>query len=599
MESSMDTEPAGTRWVLAPQPSEEEVERLQEHLKKGGSPLSEPLARLLLQRGIDEGKARSFFLPSLEELHDPFLMKGMGAAVERLTEAVSGNEKILVLGDYDVDGTTAVAMLADELERMGKSPLTHIPDRYEEGYGISHRAVDRAIEGKVGLILTLDCGIKGHESIQRALDAGIDTIVCDHHRPDQSLPPSYAVLDPERSDDPYPFPGLSGCGVAFKLLHAFYIQHELAFEKLHAHFDLLAISIAADIVPMTDENRIFTHFGLQRIEKDPRPGIRALKECSGVDDERMDVTQLVFTIGPRINAAGRMDHGSRAVELLNAGEEEAISGGGLLDERNQERRNLDQRMTREALEQIREKPRSEEDHTTVVHHPDWHKGVIGIVASRLIEHYYRPTIVFCGSGSEVTGSARSVKGFDIHQALSRCSHYLQRFGGHRYAAGMTLCEEDLPAFRKAFEEEVRKAISPDLLVPEFQADTELDLKRIEARFFWTLQRFGPFGPGNLQPLFLTRRVVAESVKGVGKDKAHLKLLLYQEDDHGSRFPAIAFRMGSLYPRILTGESFHILYHIEMNEFKGKRSIQLRIKDIKFGEAEEVLATHSRDRAFVT
>lgn len=576
------------RWVLASQPPEKEVEELCEHLKKDGKPFSEPLARLLVQRGIGPETVRSFFIPSLDELHEPFSMKDMDVAVERLTEAISGDECIMVLGDYDVDGTTAVAMMADFITKMGKDPLIHIPDRYEEGYGISVQAIDRAIGNGVGLIIALDCGIKGHEAIQKAADASIDTIVCDHHRPDESLPPAVAVLDPQRSDDAYPFKGLSGCGVGFKLLQAFAAQHEIEPNKLHDYLDLLAISIAADIVPMTGENRILTHFGLQRIAENPRPGIRELKYKAGLAKGPVDVSQLVFTIGPRINAAGRMDHGSKAVDLLSADADEAVEASSLLDGHNNERREMDQRITQEALGRIHSDPEEEAAYTTVVHGPDWHKGVVGIVASRLLEHYHRPTIVLSGSGKEVTGSARSVKGFDIHEALTRCSNYLQRFGGHRYAAGMTLHEKDLPAFRRAFEAEVAASISEDQLIPEYRADLELALKRIDARFFRTLQRFGPFGPENMKPLFLTRNLFAEQVKGVGKDKAHLKMKVYQEQDPGSRFPVIAFGAGALYPRILEGERFHMLYHIEMNEYKGKRSIQLRGVDIKFGHAEQVL-----------
>ncbi len=588
----MSTEPAAKRWVLAPQPDEDEVERLRSHLKKDGKALSAPLARLLLQRGIDEHRVRPFFLPSLDQLHDPFSMKDMDKAVERLTETVFGKERIMVLGDYDVDGTTAVAMVADFLRWLGKSPLLHIPDRYEEGYGISLQAVERARQEEVGLVIALDCGIKGHEAIGRARDMGIDFIVCDHHRPDEELPPAGAILDPQRSDDAYSFKGLSGCGVAYKLLEAFCSQHELGNEKLYEYFDLLAISIAADIVPVTDENRVLSHFGLRRIETDPRPGIRELKDRAGLDGRPVDVTDLVFTIGPRINAAGRMAHGLRAVELLSAEEGNTVEGGGLLDGQNQERREMDQRITREALRRIKELPEEGTAFTTVVHDPDWHKGVIGIVASRLLEHYHRPTIVLSGSGDEVTGSARSVKGFDIHEALQACSQHLLRFGGHRYAAGLTLHEKDLPAFRDAFEQEVARRIIPEALIPEFIADIELPFKRIHPRFFRTLQRFGPFGPGNMKPLFLTRGVFAESVKGVGKNKAHLKLQLYQDGDPASRFPAIAFGLGSLYPRILEGEPFHVLYHLEMNAYRGQRSIQLRVKDIKFGEASEVLTESS-------
>ncbi len=596
----MGTGSVEKRWVLASQPSEAEIERLRQHLKKDGRPLSIPLATLLLQRGIeDEDSARAYFIPSLEHLHDPFSMKDMEKAVERLTEAVSGDEGVMVLGDYDVDGTTAAAMLIDLLRWLGKAPSLHIPDRYEEGYGISFEAVDRAETEEVGLLIALDCGIKGHQAIQKAVDKGIDVIVCDHHRPDETLPPAKAILDPQREDDPYPFAGLSGCGVAFKLMQAFFYQHDLDHGKLHSCLDLLAISIAADIVPMRDENRILTHHGLRSIEEEPRPGVRELKKRSGIDGTELDVTQLVFTIGPRLNAAGRMGHGSKAVELLTAEHEDAVDGSVLLDDQNNERRDLDQRITREALRELEKDPLGQEASTTVVHAPDWHKGVIGIVASRLLEHYHRPTVVLTGSGDEVTGSARSVQGFDIHQALINCSSYLIRFGGHRYAAGMTLREEDLPAFREAFEKEVGRTIDPRSFVPELRADLELPLKRIDERFFRTLQRFGPFGPENHQPLFMSRNVRAETVRGVGKDKAHLKLKLYQEGDPASRFPAIAFGLGSYYTRILEGECFHILYHIEMNEYKGKKGLQLRVKDIKFGDPDSVLASHPEHKAFAS
>ncbi len=583
------------RWVLRSQPPEGRVEALRQYLKKGDRPLDATLAKLLLQRGVDEASAEAFFLPSLDKLHDPFAMKDMNRAVERLTEAVFGDERIMVLGDYDVDGTTAVAMLVDQLRKLGKDPLIHIPDRYEEGYGVSFLAVDRALEEGVGLLLTLDCGIKGHEAIARAEKGGVDVIICDHHRPDRELPEAHAVLDPQRSDDPYPFSGLSGCGVTFKLLQAFFLQQELDPQELYEYLDLLAISIAADIVPMIDENRVLTHFGLERIDKAPRPGVRELMRKAGTLEKRIDVTQLVFTIGPRINAAGRMDHGSSAVELLICGEEEAAKWGGLLDGQNQERRDLDKRITREALEELRADPRNGSAFTTIVHSREWHKGVVGIVASRLLEHYHRPTIVLTGSGEEVTGSARSVKGFDLHQALEACSSYLKRFGGHRHAAGMTLREKDVPNFKKAFEEEVAQSIDPTCLVPEFEVDAELPLGRIDARFFRTLHRFGPYGPGNPQPLFVSRNVLAESVEGVGKDKTHLRLRVYQEGDPAGRLQAIAFGSGDLYPRILEGEPFHILYHIEMNEFRGKKSIQLRIKDIGFGKASEVFSGPSSQK----
>lgn len=592
----MENEQQEKRWVLAPQPPEEEVERLRVHLKKDGRLFSEVLARLLLQRGVGPDEARAFFVPSLDDLHDPFAMMDMGLAVERLTEAVFGDERIMVLGDYDVDGTTAVAMVAELLRWMKKDPILHIPDRYEEGYGVSRKAIERAAENDVGLLLTLDCGIKGHEALALAREKGIDCIVCDHHKPGDSLPPAHAVLDPQRADDAYPFDGLSGCGVAFKLFQAFFIQQELPFDRLEQELDLLAISIAADIVPMQDENRILTHFGLKRIEEDPRPGVKALKDRAGIGHRSLDVTDLVFTFGPRINAAGRMESGIRAVELLMADDASALEGSEILDGQNQERRSLDQRITKEALERIRSTPEKEEAFSTVVHDPDWHKGVIGIVASRLMDHYHRPTIVFTGSGDEVTGSARSVKGFDIHNAIRNCSEHLERFGGHFYAAGLTLKEKALPAFREAFEEEVARNISPEMLIPEHEADAELELKRIDTRFFRTLQRFGPFGPGNMQPLFVSRDLRAESVRGVGSDKAHLKMKVYQAEDPPSRFPAIAFGLGHLYPRIITGEPFHILYHIEMNEYKGKRSIQLRVKDIKFGSGREVLSDPSQEKA---
>lgn len=584
----MDRTMIEKRWTLKPQAPEEEVERLSQALARDGRrAFSYPLTRLLLQRGIDENSARAFFHPSLDVLHDPFSMKDMEKAVERLTEAVFGDDRIMVLGDYDVDGTTSVAMMADFLREMGKDPILHVPDRYKEGYGVSDLAVERAKEEQIDLLITLDCGIKGHGPLEKAASAGIDTIICDHHRPGGSLPKAFAVLDPQRPDDEYPFGGLSGCGVAFKLLQAFCIQHDIERERVEEQLDLLAISIAADIVPMVDENRILTHFGLQRIEASPRPGIAELLKRAGAQEKKLDVTDLVFTIGPRINAAGRMDSGIQAVELLSSHDEEAVHGSKLLDGHNQERRSLDQQISQEALQAIEALSKGREAYTTVVHGEDWHKGVIGIVASRLIEHYYRPTIVLTGSGEEVTGSARSVNGFDIHQALENCSQYLQRFGGHRYAAGMTLKEADLPAFRKAFEEEVARSIDPELLIPEVEVDLELELKRINWRFFKTLERFGPFGPGNMQPLFLSRNVYAESARGVGKEKAHLKLRVQQEDDPAGRFPAIAFGFGDLYPRIASGESFHILYHIEMNEFKGQRSLQLRIVDIKFGEEDVI------------
>lgn len=546
-------------------------------------------ARLLVQRGIQDPKsAAAFFRPTLEKLHDPFLMTDMQAAVQRIERALGDNERIMVYGDYDVDGTTAVALVHSFLSRFTGNITFYIPDRYSEGYGISFQGIDHAAAENVGLIIALDCGIKSIDKVAYASERGIDFIICDHHRPGDALPQAVAVLDPKRDDCNYPFKELSGCGIGFKLMQGFAQRNNIPFEDLEPLLDLVAVSTACDIVPVVGENRVLTHFGLQRLNDEPRPGMKAMMGMANVK-KRLTVTDLVFTIGPRINAAGRVEHGRQAVELLLAHDQGQADDIGLrVDGNNSHRQELDKEMTREALEHIAADQLLRDPWSTVVFHPTWHKGVVGIVASRLVDQYYRPTVVLTESNGKAVGSARSVKGFDVYEAINACSDLLEQFGGHMYAAGLTMPLENVESFRERFEQVVRGTIAPEQRVPEEEVDLEMRLNAVTDPLVKLLHHMAPYGPGNMRPVFLSRGVVdSGSARIVGEN--HLKMRLHHPGEPRRSFDAIAFRQAHHFDLVKSGQPFSVLYVVEENEWQGRTTVQLNIKDLKPG-TEQLLVT---------
>lgn len=564
------------RWEFHDPVNEEAVAELQESLG-----VDQILASLLLQRGITNfEEAKTFFRPSLEQLHDPYLMKDMEKAVSRIVEALEEEQNILVYGDYDVDGTTAVALVYSFLKRHHNNIDFYIPDRYLEGYGVSDQGIDYAIEGKFSLIIALDCGIKAIDKVSRARENGVDFIICDHHRPGSELPPAVAILDPKQDDCTYPFDELCGCGIGFKLMHALTEKLELDEEQLLENLDLTAISACSDIVPLVGENRVLTWFGLQQINDKPRIGIQSMLQLAN-QDKTITVHEVVFTIGPRINAAGRMHTGRKAVELLIS--EDAKSAnliGQDIQLNNAQRQDLDKQITAEALQMIASDPGYDDRKTTVVFKEDWHKGVVGIVASRLIEKHYRPTIVLTKSNGKITGSARSVHGFDVYNAINECSDLLEQFGGHMYAAGLTMLEENVERFKDRFDEVVSKQISPDLLVPQITINAEMDLEDITPKFFRVLKQFEPFGPQNMRPVFVSKGLQDTGwAKIVGSD--HLKFAV--ESQSGERFGAIAFGHGDKLS-LIQGGKFDVAYTLEENHWNGTTSIQLNVKDIRSAEA---------------
>jgi single-stranded-DNA-specific exonuclease len=564
-------------WKIKEKGSRSEVDKLVYELN-----INYVLANLLVQRGISTfDKAKEFFRPGLENLHDPFLMKDMKAAVDRLNEAIANNQKILIYGDYDVDGTTSVALTYSFLRKRYENIDYYIPDRYTEGYGISFKGIDYAAEHNISLIIALDCGIKANEKILYACNKNIDFIICDHHTPGNTLPEAVAVLDPKRSDCNYPFTELSGCGVGFKLLQAFSRENNIPEDELLEYIDLLAVSIASDIVPITGENRILTHYGLKKLEENPCTGLKAIKCVAGIEDKALTVEDIVFRIGPRINAAGRMESGKQAVDLLISGNpDEAFVLCDKINTHNQTRRNIDKNITEEAIKEIKAFNKKYK-YSTVLFNPDWHKGVVGIVASRLIETYYRPTIVLTESNGFATGSARSVDGFDLYEAINECSSLLESFGGHMYAAGLTLKKENVYKLRERFEEVVSERIAPEQLVPQIEIDAELNFADITPKFFRILKQFEPFGPGNMNPVFFAENV-ADNGQGrrVGTGGEHLKLNLIQEENPFDDIPAIAFGQGDKFEKITGGNTFDIAYSIAENHFRGETKLQLNIKDIK-------------------
>ncbi len=560
------------RWTFKPNPDSAVTKKLADSLN-----INECIAGLLVQRGVTTfEQAKQFFRPTLDDLHDPFLMKDMDIAVHRIEHAMANNENILVFGDYDVDGTTAVSLVASYLRTIYPNVATYIPDRYDEGYGVSFKGIDYADDNDCRLIIALDCGIKSIEHVAYATARNIDFIICDHHRPGAVLPDALAILDPKRDDCSYPYDELCGCGIGFKLVQAIASLRGVSVEQLTPYLDLVATAIAADIVPMTGENRVLAKFGLTVINEQPRPGIRAL--ISQVKKSELDITDVVFIIAPRINAAGRIKHGNEAVKLLTEFDfDQACNFAEEIEQYNKDRKSLDKRITQEALQQIDEN--FEHDRfTTVVYNDSWHKGVIGIVASRLIETYYRPTLVFTKSGDKLAASARSVRDFDVYNALEACSEHLEQFGGHMYAAGMTIREENFPMFKNAFEKIVQETIHPDLLVPEVIVDCEIDFRDITPKFRRLLKEFEPYGPENMAPVFISRNVRDTGyAKTMGENGCHLKMFLKQGEGEG--IAAIGFGIGKKFAQVENRKPFSMLYCIDENQYNGNITLQLRVKDV--------------------
>lgn len=561
------------QWVFGENQPDEQVYELSKTLN-----ISKGIAAILLRRGISDFKsAKAFFRPQLEELHDPFLMKDLDKAVNRLGEAIFAGEKILIYGDYDVDGTTSVSLMYRFLREFSETLFYYIPDRYREGYGISEQGVRHAKELGVTLMVALDCGIRAIEQTALANELGIDLIICDHHLPGDQLPDAYAVLDPKQEDCPYPFKELSGCGVGFKLLQGFCQQNTIPLHQLFQQLDLLAVSIASDIVPIIGENRILAFYGLKRLNTSPSVGLKALKEV-GVLKNQLSITNVVFGIGPRINAAGRIGHAKMAVDLLvSENPEEARTIAAQVNSQNTERKDLDKAMTEEAITMIQNNGEADH-HTTVLYKPDWHKGVIGIVASRCIEKYYRPTIILTASNEVITGSARSVSGFDIHDAIAACDDFLLQYGGHKYAAGLTMSPSQLPAFREKFEHVVSSRIQKEHLCPQLKIDGEVSLSDLTFKFHDVIDQMSPFGPANMKPTFVCRGLQAKGQPRLLKE-AHIKMLLF-DPVTDKQIDAIAFGFGEMYDDLVQADSMDIAFHLDVNEYMGNSSLQLMIKDIK-------------------
>ncbi|MDQ7916672.1 single-stranded-DNA-specific exonuclease RecJ [Mesonia sp. MT50] len=562
------------RWTLAPKPDPQKVAQLQSSLN-----VDKAVAYLLVLRGIETfEEARNFFRPQLGHLHDPFLMKDMDVAVKRIQQAIAQEELIMVYGDYDVDGTTSVALMSSYLKTETSLVTTYIPDRYKEGYGISYAGIDYAHDNGIHLIIALDCGIKAVEKVAYAKEKGIDFIICDHHRPGNEIPQAVAVLDPKREDCTYPYKELCGCGVGFKLIQALEQLKGNSVQTLAPYLDLVATAIGADIVPITGENRILAHHGLHVINTLPRKGFKAI--INQIKKESLTITDVVFIIAPRINAAGRMKHGLHAVDLLTEEDEaQAETFAKEIENYNTERKAEDRSITEMALEQIISN-KEEDKSTTVVYQEDWHKGVIGIVASRLTETYYRPTLVFTKSGEKLAASARSVKGFDVYNALEACQEHIEQFGGHKYAAGLTLHENQYENFKQKFEEVVAASIEPHMLTPEIKIDLEISLEEITDKFYRILKQFAPFGPGNMAPTFFTPKLTDSGfAKAVGKEGDHLKCSVQQLPNPRS-IGGIGFNLGKKISIVSKKIPFDAVYSIDENEWNGNVSLQLKLKDIR-------------------
>jgi single-stranded-DNA-specific exonuclease len=563
--------------------------------------VSRPIANLLVQRNIfTMEQAKSFFRPNINSLHDPFLMKDMAKAVERITEALKSDEKILIYGDYDVDGTSAVALLYSFLSKLTTHIDFYIPDRYGEGYGVSVKGIDYAADNNFKLIITLDCGIKATEKIQYGKERGVDFIICDHHQPGDILPGAYAILNPKQIDCNYPYKELSGCGVGFKLIQALSRKLNLPFEDIKPYLDLVTISIAADIVPITGENRILAYHGLDRINKNPRPGIEAALRTGGIKrrpeslakveynfSKYISISDLVFIVGPRVNAAGRIDTGKNSVLLLLSQTlEESEALANMINDFNNERKHLDKQAFDDALHQVDTQPELQKKKTTVLLNPTWHKGVVGIVASRMIEHYYKPTIIFTESNGLLTGSARSIRDFDLYQAIDSCNHLIEHFGGHKFAAGLSIKPENFEKFCSEFERLASESITEEMQIPEIEIDDEISFADITPKFLRVLKQFAPFGPGNMSPVFHTKNVYDTGYsRPIGEN--HLKMNISQPEYRGAGFDAIAFGFGYLFNKIHDDRiPVHICYHIEENEWNGRVSTQLNVKDMIPGNVDE-------------
>lgn len=539
------------------------------------------LGKLLVDRGFTtDQEVRRFFRPQLSDLHDPFLMNDMQAAVDRLNAALGRKERILVYGDYDVDGCTAVALVYKFLQQYYSNIDFYIPDRYEEGYGISKKGVDFAAETGVKLIIVLDCGIKAVEEIAYAKELGIDFIICDHHVPDEELPCAAAILNPKRKDNHYPYTHLSGCGVGFKFMQAFAVSNGIEFNKLSSLLDLCAVSIASDIVPIMGENRILAYHGLRCLNSNPSIGLQAILEVCGLGDRELSMNDIIFKIGPRINASGRMQNGREAVELLVEKDyATALEKASRINLYNEARKDLDKQMTEEAIETVRILPNLDDRRSIVIYNEEWHKGVIGIVASRLTEQYYRPAVVLTRSEGMATGSARSVSGFDVYKAVQSCSDILENFGGHTYAAGLTLKVENVDTFSRRFEEYVTEHILDEQTQASIDIDAQLDFKDVNFKFYQELKRFAPFGPGNPRPIFCTKRVYDYGTsKVVGRGQEHIKLELV-DNKSNNIMNGIAFGQSSQARYIKTKRAFDICYAIEENTHK-RGEVQLQIEDIR-------------------
>lgn len=562
------------RWTFKSKPPSEKISKLSNELS-----VDKNIATLLVQRGIETyQEAKTFFRPDINQLHNPFLMQDMLKAVERIEKAIAEGENILVYGDYDVDGTTAVSLVSSYLKTYYANVATYIPDRYEEGYGISYQGIDFAKDNDFSLIIALDCGVKAIDKVSYASEKGIDFIICDHHRPGDELPKAIAVLDPKREDCSYPYDELCGCGIGFKLVQALASRRGQTIDDLMGYLDLAATAIAADIVPITGENRVLTYFGLLQINTHPRAGIKAI--IHQLKKDTLTITDVVFIIAPRINAAGRMKHGTYAVELLTeANFENAVSKAAEIEIFNADRKELDSVITQEGLQQII--ANNEEQHsTTVVYQEDWHKGVIGIVASRLTETYYRPTLVFTKSGEKLAASARSVRGFDVYNALEACTEYIEQFGGHKYAAGLTLLEENYQNFKQKFEQVVKETIPEELLHPELKIDLEIAFADITPKFYRILKQFAPFGSQNMKPVFVAKGVRDTGYsRKVGADENHLKLSLLAKDGK-TRFNGIGFNLGKYHEAISKKIPFDIVFTIDENHWNGTTSLQLNVKDVR-------------------
>ncbi|MBC6997829.1 single-stranded-DNA-specific exonuclease RecJ [Cytophaga sp. FL35] len=561
------------RWTIKPKPEQQKIDALSKALK-----VDDLVAHLLLQRGVSTyEEAKKFFRPQLSDLHDPFLMKDMDVAVSRIEKAISNNENILIYGDYDVDGTTAVALVSSYLQTIYPNIATYIPDRYTEGYGVSFQGIDFAHDNGFSLIIALDCGVKAIDKVKYAQEKNIDFIIGDHHRPGDQLPDAIAVLDPKRDDCNYPYDELCGCGVGFKLVQALASRQGETIDDLIPYLDLVATAIGADIVPITGENRVLAYYGLKVINSNPRTGFKAI--IAQVKKTELTITDVVFIIAPRINAAGRMEHGQHAVNLLRETDvEQATAFAAEIEQFNTDRRGLDQEITEEALQQILDN-NEEERFTSVVYKESWHKGVIGIVASRLTETYYRPTLVFTKSGNKLAASARSVKGFDVYNALQGCSDCIEQFGGHKYAAGLTLLEEQFDNFKEQFEKVVQETIDPQLLTPEILVDAPIELEQITPKLMRILKQFAPFGPGNMTPVFMAENLRDTGWgKGVGENEAHLKVTVTQNGS--TPIGGIGFNLGDKVGLIANQQPFSATFSLDENEWQGNVSLQLKLRDIK-------------------